>query len=170
MGTAKDDQELSDRMRRGDAGAFGDFYRQHAARLQSFLRRYLGDPKAAEDVAQESFLQLWQHPNGFNPARARLKAYLFGIAVRRAADWWRHQGHLRVPSTPEAGARQSEEAALMEDALARLDSEPRSLLWLREVEGYSYAELAEMLAIPVGTVKSRLFAAREQLRQIWKGE
>jgi RNA polymerase sigma-70 factor (ECF subfamily) len=58
----------------------------------------------------------------------------------------------------------------MEDALARLEPERRSLLWLREVEGYSCAELAGMLDIPLGTVKSRLFAAREQLRRIWRGE
>jgi len=57
----------------------------------------------------------------------------------------------------------------MEDALAHLPEEPRSLLWLREVEGQSYAELAEILEIPVGTVKSRLFAAREELRRVWHG-
>jgi len=58
----------------------------------------------------------------------------------------------------------------MEEALAHLEPESRGLLWLRAVEGYSCAELAAMLEIPVGTVKSRLFAAREQLRRIWKGE
>ncbi|PYV04064.1 MAG: hypothetical protein DMG26_08385 [Acidobacteria bacterium] len=58
---------------------------------------------------------------------------------------------------------------LVEDALAQLEPELRSLLWLREVEGYSYAELAEILGTPIGTVKSRLFAARERLRKVWKG-
>jgi RNA polymerase sigma-70 factor (ECF subfamily) len=53
------------------------------------------------------------------------------------------------------------------DAFARLPVEQQSLLWLREVEGQSYAELAEILDIPVGTVRSRLFAAREELRKIW---
>lgn len=56
---------------------------------------------------------------------------------------------------------------LLADALDKVDPEKRALLWLREVEGYSYQELAEMLAIPVGTVRSRLFAAREQLRRVW---
>jgi RNA polymerase sigma-70 factor, ECF subfamily len=54
----------------------------------------------------------------------------------------------------------------MQDVLARLEPDARSLLWLREVEGYSYAELAEILDVPVGTVKSRLFTAREELRRI----
>jgi RNA polymerase sigma-70 factor (ECF subfamily) len=57
----------------------------------------------------------------------------------------------------------------MEEALGHLEPESRSLLWLRAVEGYSCAELAAMLGIPVGTVKSRLFAARERLRRIWRG-
>ncbi len=170
MATMEDEQELWDRLRQGDTEAFGGFYRQHAMRLQGFLRRCLGDAKAAEDIAQEAFLQLWRHPNGFNPARGTVKAYLFGIAAKRAADWWRHRAREeRAVASPQAGFR-SEAATLMEDALARLEPEPRSLLWLREVEGYSCAELAAMLDIPLGTVKSRLFAAREQLRRIWKGE
>jgi RNA polymerase sigma-70 factor (ECF subfamily) len=138
--------------------------------LQGFLRHYLGDAKAAEDVAQEAFLQLWQHPNGFNPARATLRAYLFGIAARRAADWWRHRAREERAAAPPQAGFPTEAAILMDDALARLEPEPRSLLWLREVEGYSCAELAGMLDIPLGTVKSRLCAAREQLRRIWKGE
>ena len=56
----------------------------------------------------------------------------------------------------------------MADAFARLPEEQQSLMWLREVEGQSYAELAVILQIPVGTVKSRLFAAREELRRIWR--
>jgi RNA polymerase sigma-70 factor, ECF subfamily len=58
----------------------------------------------------------------------------------------------------------------MGDALARLPKEQRALLWLREVEGQSYAELAVILEIPIGTVRSRLFAAREALRKIWRSD
>jgi RNA polymerase sigma-70 factor (ECF subfamily) len=57
---------------------------------------------------------------------------------------------------------------LLNDALQQLDPELRNALWLREVEGYSYDELSRILDIPLGTVKSRLFSAREQLRRIWK--
>ncbi len=59
---------------------------------------------------------------------------------------------------------------LLADVLEKVDAEKRTLLWLREVEGYSYQELAEILEIPVGTVRSRLFAAREQLRRVWELE
>ena len=153
----------------GNREAFERFYQDHAAALQKFLRRSLGDPKAAEDITQEAFLQLWQHPNGFNPARGSPRAYLFGIAANRAADLWRKRSSedTRQPARPD---RQDNLALLLEDALEKLDAEKRALLWLREIEGYSYQELAEMLAIPVGTVRSRLFAAREQLRRVWNVE
>ncbi len=166
----EDEQDLRDRLRRGDAEAFGRFYRQHAARLRGFLRRYLGDAKTAEDIAQDAFLQLWQHPNGFDPERAPLKVYLFGVAAKRAADWWRHRSREENKGASPPAWRGTEPAALIDEALAQLEPESRSLLWLRAVEGYSCAELAAMLDIPPGTVKSRLFAARKQLRRIWRGE
>ena len=65
-------------------------------------------------------------------------------------------------------AATTETSSLVGDALSRLNEDQRSLLWLREVEGQSYAELAHILEIPVGTVRSRLFAAREELRKIWR--
>ena len=164
-----DDPEGWKSLRAGDADAFVRFYRTHEARLRSFLRRSVADPKAAEDIAQEAFLQLWQRPNGFNPARGTLKAYLFGVAANRAADWWRRR-QPEDPSPPEPLTHAGEAPVLIADALQRLNPDTRSLLWLREVEGYSYQELAAMLEIPLGTVKSRLFAGREELRRIWKGE
>ena len=66
-------------------------------------------------------------------------------------------------------AENNEASAAINDAFRRLSVEQQSLLWLREVEGQSYAELAEILDIPVGTIRSRLFAAREELRRIWHG-
>lgn len=162
-----DDQELWARLGRGDAAAFESFYRGHSRRLRAFLRMYLGNAPAVEDIAQEAFLQIWRHPDGFNPAKSTLKAYLFGIARKRAADWWRHHETSTTSSTePQRGGAES--SLLIRDAVALLEPELRSVLWLREVDGYSYDELAEILAIPLGTVKSRLFSAREELRKIWK--
>jgi len=164
-----DDQEVGNQLRAGNRQAFERFYQTHSARLHNYLRRYLGDSRVAEDIAQEAFLNLWQRPNGFNPARGSLRAYLFGIAAKRAADWWRHHPPAAVSApAPRAGA--GDACVLMADALERMDAERRSLLWLREVEGYTYDELARLLGVPVGTVKSRLAAAREELRRIWKGE
>jgi RNA polymerase sigma-70 factor (ECF subfamily) len=79
---------------------------------------------------------------------------------------------MQGPKSPEiednAISALTETAAVIDDAFRRLPEEQRSLLWLREVEGQSYAELAEILGVPIGTVRSRLFAAREALRKLWK--
>lgn len=163
------DQDLWTRLSRREVVAFESFYQAHFRRLCNFLRAYLGSAPAAEDVAQEAFVQIWRHPNGFNPNRSTLQAYLFGIARKRAADWWRHHEPSGVTSSGERTLGTTESPVLIRDAMARLRPELRSLLWLREVDGYSYDELAEILGIPLGTVKSRLFAAREELRRIWKG-
>ena len=156
-------------LRAGNREAFDRFYQDQAAALEKFVRRLVGDPKAAEDITQEAFLQLWQHPNGYDPERGSPRSYLFGVAAKRAADWWRRRPH-EVGRQRARADVQDGSFLLLADALERVDPEKRTLLWLREVEGYSYQELAEMLAIPVGTVRSRLFAAREQLRRVWKAE
>jgi RNA polymerase sigma-70 factor (ECF subfamily) len=162
------DQDLWRRLARGDRNAFESFYRTHFRSLRRFLHLYLGSGPAAEDVAQEAFVQLWRCPNGFDPSRSTLKAYLFGIARKRAAEWRRQQPSLGVESLAEGRLDRAESRLLIREAMARLQHELRSLLWLREVDGYSYEELAEILDIPLGTVKSRLFAAREELRRIWR--
>ncbi|MGA9307501.1 MAG: sigma-70 family RNA polymerase sigma factor [Candidatus Sulfotelmatobacter sp.] len=163
-----DDRQTWERIRQGDAQAFGEFYRQNAPRLEVFLRHVVGDAQAAEDIMQETFTEIWLRPNGFQPERGALRAYLFGIGRKRAAEWWRMQG----PKSPEAEDNAipalTETAAVIDDAFRRLPEEQRSLLWLREVEGQSYAELAGILGVPIGTVRSRLFAAREALRKRWK--
>jgi RNA polymerase sigma-70 factor (ECF subfamily) len=163
-----DDRQTWERIRQGDAQAFGEFYRQNAPRLEVFLRHVVRDRQAAEDITQETFAQIWSRPNGFQPERGALRSYLFGIGRKRAAEWWRMQG----PKSPEAKdnaiSALTETTAVIDDAFRRLPEEQRSLLWLREVEGQSYAELAGILGVPIGTVRSRLFAAREALRKLWK--
>jgi RNA polymerase sigma-70 factor (ECF subfamily) len=174
-----DDRELWERIRAGDAREFDLFYRQCAPHLQRFLRQLVGSPQAAEDVTHESFLQLWRRPNGFRPEGGSLRAYLFGIARKRAAEWWRQRKPERDAPMPEEDTTMPEAAghtaphsteetrSLVGDAFSRLDADERTLLWLREVEGQSYAELAQILEVPLGTVRSRLFDARENLRRIW---
>jgi len=162
-----DDREIWKRISQGDADSFDVFYRENAPRLKVFVRRVIGDPQAAEDVVQEMFTQIWTRPNGFQPERGTLRAYLYGIAGKHAADWWRKQGPSDRASEDQVSVCQTETVSIVGDAFRRLPEEQRKLLWSREVEGRSYAELAVILEIPVGTVKSRLFAAREALRRIW---
>ena len=162
-----DDRELWKKFIDGDGVAFDAWYREMAPRLRVFLRHVVGDQQVAEDVMQETFTQLWRNPRRFDPDRGSLRAYLFGIARKQSADWWRKQkpddGLSVEPSLPTG----IETASMVNEAFGRLPLEEQSLLWLREVEGQSYAELAMILDIPVGTVRSRLFAAREALRAVW---
>jgi RNA polymerase sigma-70 factor (ECF subfamily) len=162
-----EDQELWERICRGDAAAFDAFYRTYGPKLEIFLRQILGNRHAAEDVTQETFTQIWKRPNGFEPARGTLRAYLFGAGRKRAAEWWRKHNAPNTSVQAELADDHAETASLVGDAFGRLPEEQRTLIWLREVEGHSYAELAAILEVPVGTVRSRLFAAREELRRVW---
>ena len=167
---AGEDRELWECISRGDIRAFDGFYRECAPCLLSFLRQMIGSKQAAEDITQDTFLQLWRQPNGFRPEKGRLRAYLFGIGKKRAAEWRRHNTPVADAGRDEGVTATGDASSVIADALSRLDPEQQDLLWLREVEGQSYAELAEILEIPMGTVKSRLFAAREELRGIWTCE
>jgi RNA polymerase sigma-70 factor (ECF subfamily) len=162
-----EDHELWKKVRLGDAQAFDAFYREMAPRLFGFLRQLIGDRQAAEDVMQETFIQMWRSSSGFTPEKGSLRAYLFGMARKCAAGWWRKQGSEGRTPPFESFECATEITSLVSDAFQRLDEDRRSLLWLREVEGQSYAELAQILEIPVGTVRSRLFTAREELRSVW---
>ena len=151
----------------GDPSMFEAVYREHAPRIRAFVRQMVGSRQAAEDITQDIFTQLWLRPNRFDPTRGTLRAYLFGVARHRSADWWR-QARPESPFPEDRHATDNPERdSVIADALRRLPEEQRMLLWLREVEGQSYAELASILNIPLGTVRSRLFAARQALRVIW---
>jgi len=116
---------------------------------------------------QETFTQIWRRPHRFDPERGSPRAYLFGVARRRAAEWRRQQkatDELGIDPQAPSGV---EVASMVTEAFDRLALEHRTLLWLREVEGQSYEELAMILGVPLGTVRSRLFAAREALRTLW---
>jgi len=162
-----DDQQLWEAIRRKDASAFDALYRAYCPGLQGFLKQYLGNSHAAEDVAQETFASIWQHPNGFNADRGTLRSYVFGAGRKRASEWWRKQKP-QGDCAPEALEQcKAETRSVIGNAFHKLPADQRILLWLREVEGQSYAELADILEIPEGTVRSRLFAARKALREIW---
>jgi RNA polymerase sigma-70 factor, ECF subfamily len=167
---AIDDRELWERISRGDTRTFDGFYRESAPRLLNFLRQMMGSKQAAEDITQDTFLQLWRRPNGYQPEKGSLNAYLFGIGRKRATEWRRKNTPVMDVKLDQGETATGETLSAMADALSHLNPEHRALLWLRDAEGQSYAELAEILEIPVGTVKSRLFTAREALREIWNSK
>jgi RNA polymerase sigma-70 factor, ECF subfamily len=162
-----DHRELWKKIANGNAEAFDTWYRETAPRLRAFLRHLLANEQAAEDVMQETFTQIWHRPNGFDSARGSPRAYLFGVARRQAAEWGRKQKPADELGFEILDPSRVEIRSMVAEAFSRLTFNQRTILWLREVEGQSYDELAITLDIPVGTVRSRLFAAREALRVVW---
>lgn len=147
--------------------AFDQLYHEQGLPVRRFLQVWLRNSTAADDLTQETFLHFWRRRSAFDPDRAGIRAYLFGIARKKAADWHRSQKPNVALGDESADASNG---FLIQDALSQLPEDLRTILWLREVEGYSYDELAGILKIPVGTVRSRLHSARQQLRTIWMKE
>lgn len=158
---------MSEQQDYGDPAVFHRLYREQGSTVRRFLQVWLGDEAAADDVLQETFLHFWRRPAGFDRAKGNILAYLFGIARNKATDWRRQNLSPAVDTTPRPADTHS---LLIKDALTHLPEDLRTTLWLREVEGYSYEELAHILNVPVGTVRSRLHAARQKLRTIWNKE
>jgi RNA polymerase sigma-70 factor (ECF subfamily) len=189
--TLSDDEELLDRFRRGVSEAFGVLVRRYQRELYGYLRRYLGDNTLAEDVFQNTFLQVYLKSGQFEAGRT-VRPWLYAIATNQAIDALRRQGRHQAVSleqTREAAA--DGESATLSQALQadrpgpvdlaadtetrqqvracvdRLPENLRHVLILAYYQGLKYREIADILGIPVGTVKSRLHAALAKLQETW---
>jgi RNA polymerase sigma-70 factor, ECF subfamily len=189
--TACSDEDLFGRCRRGNAAAFEVLVRRYERELYGYLRRYLGDASLADDVFQNTFLQLYLKRDQYEAGRP-VRPWLYTIATHQAIDALRRQNRrpavsLELTATEDAGG---ELQSLMELLEARgpaplegvLAEEARQLVrnsvdqlpdFLRQVvilayyQGMKYRDVADVLGIPVGTVKSRLHAALHRLQEAW---
>jgi RNA polymerase sigma-70 factor (ECF subfamily) len=176
----QDDDELIEATLRGDSAAFGALVRKYQDRLITALRSVSGSSEEAEDIAQEAFVQAylklpafagesafytWLYRIAFNGAisRRRKQRSTGSVDERREASGAepRDEGE----SAPERVLRQ-ERARLIQQAVAELPEEFRTVLVLREMEGCDYDTIAQILELPIGTVRSRLHRARLQLKEI----
>ena len=172
---ARFELELVQRSRRGDVDAFEQLFHKYYRMVVGIGYRYTGDTVAAEDVAQETFLKAWTHLPGFDPKHTgSFRVWLAHIARTSAIDLLRK----RKPAVPldeswqgndgtvlDAEVERLERARDVQEAIFRLPEKSREVLILREYGELSYAEIAEMLGIPIGTVMSRLNYARKALKQ-----
>lgn len=158
----------------GDRNAFSELVRIHAQGVLNVIYRMCGDAQIAEDATQETFVRAWLHLASFR-SRASLRNWLFRIGVNAATDMLRTQRRilpddledlqLKDPQLgPEALFSREEQTALVQKAVLSLPDASRAVLVLREYEGLSYQEIADVLDIPVGTVMSRLHYARKLLK------
>lgn len=175
---ADPDMDLVRRVRQGDDAAFGRVVEIHGPRLYLLALSMLGNRHDAEDVVQDTFTGAFGGFGGFQ-GRASLKTWLTRILVNKIVKL-RRRGRLRNTSqiddtgepTSEATAKRTTETGLadvrmdMQSMIGRLSEEHRSVILLREIQGMTYDEIATVLAVPRGTVESRLFRARQKLREL----
>lgn len=156
------------RCRQGDEAALGALVARHRARMIRTASNLLRDRHEAEDVAQEAFLKGFRELQKLREDRA-FAGYLYRICVRLCMDRLR----LKRAEIAELDAVQAHEGGnvenrvVVEKLLAQLPAELRTTLVLREMEQLSYDEVAEVMGVPVGTVRSRLHTARERFRRLW---
>jgi RNA polymerase sigma-70 factor, ECF subfamily len=168
-----EETQLIARTCQGDQAAFGQLVERHRGRLLRVCFRLLGNVEDAKDVAQDAFLQAYVNLDRFR-VDARFSTWLYRIAVNLCLNALRRRGARSEPlaealpdpgPTPDRAYAQRELAHRLDAALEQLSPELRLAAVLRDCLGLSYAEIAQVLDIPLGTVKSRLSAARWALRR-----
>jgi RNA polymerase sigma-70 factor, ECF subfamily len=172
-----DDATLVLRFREGDDGAFAALVERYEARTRRLAYGFLRDSQSAEDVAQDSFLQAYRRIRSLKQPSS-FRSWLFSIVVNRARDELRHRSRydevedLEVPL--RAASDDPSEDQIVESRelrgflrrfIAELPAKYREPLLLKEVEGMTYAEIAELLGMPMGTAQIRIHRARLRLRE-----
>jgi RNA polymerase sigma-70 factor (ECF subfamily) len=175
------DAELVERWQTGDESAFEALIRRHERRVFGLVLRMLGDREEAADVAQEAFLSLHRHGRRFR-REARFSTFVYRVAANAALNRRRALGRKRareqalarhqqagfdLPTSyrdPEDAASGGQIQQRVQQVLLELPPDLRMAVVLYDIEGQSYSEIAEVLRIPEGTVKSRIHRARSALR------
>jgi len=185
------DEMLLANYRRGDRGSFQKLVERYQRELFHFLVRFLGDRAAAEDVFQETFLQVHQSADQFDPSR-RFRPWLFTIAANKARDLIRSQARRptnplqasinpgdddsgefmdlmsSVEDPPDEPMQRAELQQSVQKAVASMPEHLREILLLSYFHQFPYKQISDILEIPLGTVKSRLHAAVAHFADRWK--
>jgi len=176
------DQQLVERVQAGDKAAFDVLVRKYQHRVLKLVSRFVSDAAEAEDVAQEAFLKAYRALASFRGDSA-FYTWLYRIAIntaknalvsnrRRPVDFdldlqdpeqYDRHARLKEGDTPEGVLLTEEIRNVVERAMEQLPEDLRTAIVLRELEGLSYEEIAEAMDCPVGTVRSRIFRAREAI-------
>jgi RNA polymerase sigma-70 factor, ECF subfamily len=177
-----DEAALAVRARAGDRGAFGDLVERYADQARRVARAVLQDPDDADDAAQDAFLAALVKLDQYDAQRP-FGPWLMRIVANAATDRRRRrtvrrsetleEGLVAGGARPDAVAEREALLGRLREALAQLSPRRRLAVTLFDVEGYSHAEIAEVLGIPEGTVRSEVFHARRRLRTLladWRDE
>lgn len=176
------DQQLVERVQKGDKRAFDVLVLKYQHRIYSLVTRFIRDPDEVQDVVQEAFIKAYRALPGFRGESAFF-TWLYRIAINTAknylvsrsrrppgadvdiedAEYLESAGALRDLAGPENQLMTEQLRAVIDKAIRALPEDLRTALTLREFEGLSYEEIAEVMRCPVGTVRSRIFRAREAI-------
>lgn len=179
-----EDRELVDFARKGDQGAFSELVRRHHNRIFQMVCALVANREDADDLTQEVFLKAYRSFHRFQ-GQSQFYTWIYRIGVNCCLDWIKVQKRQRnvgkvkewwdqceesqalfgQPERPDMQVARREFHETLEEALALLMPEYRTALVMRELNGLSYEEIASSLGCSVGTVKSRLFRARSQLKE-----
>jgi RNA polymerase sigma-70 factor, ECF subfamily len=164
------DEALMQEFQRGSRAAFEELFARYRKPLYGFFGRRLNNSERAEDLTQETFLAVIRAVSRYEP-RASVRTYLYGIALKLLAAERRRvfrnsawSSALGLGTTEPNTDRTPDSVLWVRQAMERLDASDREILMLREYEQLSYSEIAELLRIPVNTVRSRLFRSRLALK------
>jgi len=169
--TVVSDEQLMIAFSRGSADAFGELFSRYKQPLFGFFRRRVADPALAEELTQETFLAVLRAASHYEPS-ATFRTYLYAISfnilrANRRKAVFRAMFSGTEPGDREPAVRSTiDTVVLLRDAVGKLERVDREMLLLREFEELSYAEIAELLKLPLNTVRSRLFRARTALRDL----
>lgn len=162
------DEALMLRFREGSRESFEELFSRYRGPLYGFFRRRLDSPARAEELTQETFLAVIRGSERYEP-RSLVRTYLYAIALKLVSAERRKQH--RPPALPDGRVEAAPDNALwVREALGKLAPADREILMLREYEQLSYTEIADLLRLPVNTVRSRLFRARMALKNQLKPE
>ena len=183
MGEREADQVLVERVQRGDKQAFGLLVSKYQRKLIRLLSRMIRDPAEVEDIAQEAFIKAYRALPGFRGESA-FYTWLYRIGINTAKNFLAAQGRraptstgldsedredfedgeqLRDNNTPERILMSKEIGNTVNFAMSELPEDLRTAIVLREIDGLSYEEIAQIMNCPIGTVRSRIFRAREAI-------
>ena len=185
MATVEPDQELVRRVQQGDRRAFDLLFLRYRHKIRGLVGRFVRDPVEVDDVVQEAFIKAYRALPNFRGDSA-FYTWLYRIAINASKNYLAAQGRrtptvdidvdvaeqlgqddgtyaLRDSESPEQALRRDELAATIKQAIMDLPDDLRTTVTLREFDGLSYRQIAEITDCPVGTVRSRIFRAREAI-------
>lgn len=185
MGTSLTDLELVQRVQAGDKKSFDVLVLKYQHKVINLVMRYMHDPDTAQDVAQEAFIKAYRGLKNFRGESA-FYTWLYRIAINTAKNHLVSQGRraptndidaeeaeqfegesaLKEYGTPENEMLRDEIQSIVSNAIDALPDDLRTAIVLRELEGMSYEEIAEAMDCPIGTVRSRIFRARESIDKV----